>query len=128
MGHPITRVYSHGSRQQRIDAKELAPGIDLPIAISIQNQPRVVAFDPARAGTDAVGIVVKHNRVDAGTDGFDAVAIEVDCERVYRADGVGTTKLRVCGSLDTAADFTVEFRSAIVPVEITIERVLITIR
>ena len=75
-----------GDRDLRIDAKQLAPGIDHAIAIAIQHQPAVVALEPAGAGANTVGIVIEHDRRGADADRFDTVRIQVNGQGITRRE------------------------------------------
>ncbi len=60
-----------------INTKQLATWIDRAIVITIQHQKTIIAFNPAGAGSYAVGIVIEHHHRTADTNGFDAVIVQV---------------------------------------------------
>ena len=66
-----------------VDAKQLFARCDLAVSVEVADQPAVVAFEPARGRRVAVAVVVEEDGgrwVDG--DGFDAVVVEVKCERI----------------------------------------------
>ena len=88
---------SLGDGDQGVDAKEFAATVDAAVAVTVEHEPGVVAFEPARAGLDAIGVVVEQDGVTAGrdADGFDAVTVEVDGQRVTAGWGGGSAPVCV---------------------------------
>ncbi len=100
-----------GVGDQGVDAEQFAAGVDQAVAVAVERQPGVVAAHPAGARADAVGVVVEEDRGGPDTHGLQAVAVEVDGERVAggagwgeggaprRRDGVGSV-LKRCPARD----------------------------
>ena len=69
--------------QEGVDAEEFVAVVDAAVAVFVENEQGIIAFDPAGAGLDAVAVVVEEGLGGSGdADGFDAVAVEVQGERV----------------------------------------------
>ena len=66
-----------------VNTKEFAARVDGVITIAIQHQPGVIRLDPAGASFHTIGIVIEQDDCAiAGAGGFDAIAIEVEHQRV----------------------------------------------
>ena len=96
----IHRIDTRRARQQGIDAEQLAPAVDQAIAIAVQHQPGIVGLNPARAGAYAIGVVVEEDRRGTNADRFDAVAVEVDRQRIAEHGGwQGVAEVGVGGGI-----------------------------
>ncbi len=72
------RYRAHG-----LVAEQLAARVDDSVAVDIQHHEAIVGLDPTGAGSNAIGIVIKKNRVSArDTDRFYAVSVEVQDQGV----------------------------------------------
>jgi hypothetical protein len=67
-----------GGVEQAVVAKQFASAVYYSVAVDIDHQQAVVAFDPAGAGFNAIGIVVKQDGGQGvNAHGLDAVAVQV---------------------------------------------------
>jgi hypothetical protein len=74
------------SRQQGVVSEEFATRVDDAVATQVNDDDAVVGLDPAGSGLDAIGIVIKENRVASVNAGrFDAVVVQVQHQRVARS-------------------------------------------
>lgn len=82
-------VGAHLLGDQSINPKQLAArvGAAVAVAVAVHGQLGIVAIEPAGAGLNAIGVVVEEDGLAASGEGFDAVAGEVDGERVSAGRG-----------------------------------------
>jgi hypothetical protein len=69
-------------------AEEFAAVVDAAVAVAIEDEEGVVALDPTGGGPDTVAVVVEEDGVaGVDADGFEAVVVEVEDERVNAERG-----------------------------------------
>ena len=83
----IHRVDAWRAAEQGVYAEQLAAGVNAAVAIAVEHQPCIVGAYPTRTGFDAVGVVVEQDGGGGDAYGFDAVAVEIDRQRVARGGG-----------------------------------------
>ena len=95
-----------------VDAEQFAAVVDQAIAVAVEHEKGVMAVEPAGAGLDAIAVVIEEHGIGAAdADGFDAVAVEVEDERV---DGLGPLAgLEIlCIAINFSIPFSLHFRHA----------------